>query len=450
MNTATESVESLKHKLAQLKELHASGVLSDAHFDDARNTLERRIIEQVMAGPASPVPAPAFAPSEASPASANAAASVSAATAALPAAASPASATTATAAARAGRTKPSPLLLSGLGVAVLAVAVAGYAWKGSPGGARQAPDAAAEATVDGKPAPHAVGTDQITAMTEKLAERLQAQPDDADGWSMLARSYSVLGRHADALKAYAKAAGLRADDPTLLADYADSLAVSKNNDLSGEPMKLVERALKLDPNNLKALYLSGTQSFNTKDYATAVKLWEKMVKVAPAGSPFAQQVLPAIAEARSLAGMPAAATAAPASPAAGSAAASPAVTQGGKAAAAGKLIASGTVTLAPALARQAQPEDTLFLFVRPAEGSRMPLAILRKQVKDLPLNFKLDDSLSMLPGGDLSGIKKVVVGARVSKSGNAAPQPGDLSGQSAVVAMGAGNVKLEIKDVVKP
>ena len=444
MNTATESVESLKLKLAQLKELHASGVLSSAHFDDARNTIERRIVEQVMSGVAAPTTAPASGPSATS-------ASMPTDTPAPAAPVVPDVLPVPSPTERAApASKPSPKLIGGLVVVVLAVAVAGYLWKGSPQGASQQADAAG-ATVDGKPAPHAVGTDQITAMTDKLAERLQTNPDDADGWSMLARSYSVLGRHADALKAYAKAASLRTDDPTLLADYADSMAVSKNNDLSGEPMKLVERALKLDPSNLKALYLSGTQSFNTKDYATAVKLWEKMVQVAPPGSPFAQQVLPAIAEARSLGGMPAAAPPAGASgTVAAAGGANPQTGQGGKAAATGKVIASGSVTLVPTLARQAQPEDTVFIFVRPAEGSRMPLAILRKQVKDLPLSFKLDDSLSMVPGGDLAGIKKVVVGARVSKSGNAAPQPGDLSGQSAAVATGSANVKLEIKDVVKP
>ena len=111
---------------------------------------------------------------------------------------------------------------------------------------------------------------------------------------------------------------------------------------------------------------------------------------------------------------------------------------------------SGTVTLSAALAKQAQPEDTLFVYARTAEGSRMPLAILRKQVKDLPLTFKLDDSMAMSPSSALSTASKVIVGARVSKSGNAMPQPGDLSGQSAPVNVGATGVQIEIKEAVKP
>jgi cytochrome c-type biogenesis protein CcmH len=280
-------------------------------------------------------------------------------------------------------------------------------------------------------------------MTEKLAARLKDKPDDVDGWSMLARSYSVLGRHAEALKAYEKASNLRKDDPTLLADYADSLAVNSNNSLEGEPMKLVDRALKIDPKNLKALYLAGTYAFNKKDYANAVKIWEKLAEVGPPGNVFVREVEPAIAEARNLAGLPAAAKPLDAAPKADGA--------GQSSASAGTGTVSGTVTISAAMAKNAQPDDTLFVFARAAEGSRMPLAILRKQVKDLPLNFSLNDSMAMSPASALSAASsKIIVGARVSKSGNAMPQPGDLSGQSAPVAVGSTGLQIEIKEAVKP
>ena len=412
MKPSTDSIESLKTQLAQLKELHTTGVLPDAQFEEGKATLERRILDLVLSGASLAPQAPA--------------AQASAPTAAASAVPGPV--------ATAG--KPSGLLLAGLVVGVIAIAGGGYLWKGAPGQA--AVSAQQSAGPDGQPAPHATGAEQIAAMTEKLSERLKEKPDDVEGWSMLARSYSVLGRHADALKAYEKASNLRKDDATLLADYADSLAVNNNSDLSGEPMKLVERALKIEPKNLKALYLAGTHSFNTKDYAKAVKVWEKLVEVAPAGNVFAQQVEPAIAEARNLAGMPAAAKPLDAAPKAGGAAAS------------GPGMVSGTVTLSAALAKQAQPDDTLFVFARTAEGSRMPLAILRKQVKDLPFTFKLDDSMAMSPASALSTASKVIVGARISKSGNAVPQAGDLSGQSAPVKVGATGVQIEIKETVKP
>lgn len=326
--------------------------------------------------------------------------------------------------------------MAGVAVGVVAIAAAGYLWKGTPSQGQAEAEPAQMLSADGKPAPHATGAEQIAAMTEKLADRLKDKPDDVEGWSMLARSYSVLGRHAEALKAYEKASNLRKDDPTLLADFADSLAVNNNSNLEGEPMKLVERALRLDPKNLKALYLAGTYAFNKKDYPSAVTFWEKLAEVGPPGNAFVTQVEPAIAEARSLAGLPAAAKPLDVAPKAGAAAANATV--------------SGTVTLSAALAKQAQPEDTVFVFARAAEGSRMPLAIMRKQVKDLPISFNLNDSMAMSPASALSTVSKVIVGARVSKSGNAMPQPGDLSGQTAPVNVGASGLQIEIKDMVKP
>lgn len=411
------TIEALKQKLAQLKQLHASGVLPDDKFEEGKSALERQILDLVLSG------APVGAAAKSS--------------------ASERTKTTTAAAegdAAAGSAKPSGLLLAGLLVGVVAIAAAGYLLKGSPAAPQGEAEQPQMLSADGKPAPHATGAEQIAAMTEKLAARLQEKPDDVEGWSMLARSYSVLGRHADALKAYEKASNLRKDDPTLLADYADSLAVNNNSNLEGEPMKLVDRALRLDPKNLKALYLAGTYAFNKKDFPSAITFWEKLVQVGPPGNVFANQVEPAIAEARTLAGMPAAAKPLDAAPKAGTA--SPA--------AAANATVSGTVTLSAAMAKQAQPEDTVFVFARAAEGSRMPLAIMRKQVKDLPITFSLNDSMAMSPATALSTASKVIVGARVSKSGNAMPQPGDLSGQSAPVNVGAAGLKIEIKEAVKP
>jgi cytochrome c-type biogenesis protein CcmH len=405
----TQTIESIKLQLTQLKDLHESGVLSQAQFDEGKATLERRILDIVLSG-AIPVPAAAPAPPTAAP-------TASVETTKIPPA------------------KASNVLLVGLAAGVVAIAAAGYFWKGTPSQmAADAPPAEAAAQPDGS-APHATNTEQIAAMTEKLAQRLKEKPNDAEGWSMLARSYSVLGRQPDALKAYEKAISLRKDDATLLADYADALAVKNNGSLDGEPMKQIDRALKIDPKNQKALALAGSHAFDKKDYAGAVKFWELLVKNGPPDNNLVKQIEPGLAEARNLAGLPPAAKPldAPA-----------------KSPAASNATVSGTVTLSAAMAKQAKPEDTVFVFARPAEGARMPLAILRKQVKDLPLQFTLDDSMAMSPANALSGASKVVVGARVSKSGNAMPQPGDLSGQSAPVSVGASGLQIEIREAVKP
>ena len=325
--------------------------------------------------------------------------------------------------------KPSLRLLLTLAACVLAVAVAGYAWKGAWQQLLQPTPASDYAS-------QPISMEQIAAMTEKLAQRLQAQPDDLQGWTMLARAYSVLGRPAEASTAYARALKLHPDDAALLADYADALASNNSGDLSGQPVQLLERALQLEPRQAKALYLLGTHAFNTRDYAKAIALWEQLLTVAAPDSGIAEQVQAAIAEARQLAAMPAAGT-------------KPlAATSGGGGGSGGSV--SGSVTLSAALSQQAQPDDTLFVFARKAPGTGMPLAILRKQVRDLPLTFQLDDSMAMSAANTLSSASQVVVSARISKSGNATPQPGDLFGQSAPVAPGAKGLQIEIKDVVQP
>ena len=223
----------------------------------------------------------------------------------------------------------------------------------------------------------------------------------------------------------------------MLADYADVSAVNNGRKLEGEPTRLLERALKIDPDNLKALVLLGTAAYNRGDYVVAVKHWERVVQVGAPENPMVEMARGGAAEARERGKLP---------PAVAVAAAASAPLPGRAPAVAARAASevSGTVRLSPVLQAQASPEDTVFIFARAAIGTRVPLAILRKQVKDLPFNFKLDDSLSMSPAAQLSGVDKVIVGARISRSGQAMPQPGDLEGLSPVVAVGSQGVLVEI------
>lgn len=406
-------IPSLRRQLVQLQELHATGALPDAAYEEAKTSLERRVLALVMSGAAD---GPALAAPSVAPA------------AVAPAPAAP---------------RPSRRLLVSLAVGVLVVAAAGYAWMGSPGQLGVGPggsaggmgEAGAAAGMPGgaQQPPHATSQEQIANMADQLAERMKGTPNDAEGWAMLARSYSVLGRHPEALVAYEKAVQLRQDDPNLLADYADSLAVKNDRRLAGEPMKWVQAALKIDPQTPKALALAGTHAFDQKDYAGAVRYWELLLATAPADNNFVQQVRSGLAEARQLGGLPAKAAEPSATPVAGSAAS-----------------VRGTVSLSPAVAKLASPDDTVFIYARAAEGGmRMPLAIQRHQVKDLPVAFTLDDSSSMSPAARLSGVQQVIVSARVSKSGQAMPAPGDLTGQTGAVAVGASGLKVEINETVK-
>jgi cytochrome c-type biogenesis protein CcmH len=259
---------------------------------------------------------------------------------------------------------------------------------------------------------------EIEGMVERLAAKLKENPEDVEGWKLLGRSYGAIGRFPEAAEAYARAAARAPRDAQVLADLADVLAMANGQRLAGDPEKLVERALQIDPNNLKALALAGTAAFDRGAFAVAAERWGRMLPLVPADSEDARVIRENVAQAKERAGATATA----------------------------KL--AGTVSLSPKLKGKAAPDDAVFIFARAAEGPRVPLAVLRKKVRDLPLSFSLDDSMAMAPGMNLSAFARVVVGARVSKSGSATPQPGDLQGASAVVANDAAGVKLVIDSVV--
>lgn len=299
-----------------------------------------------------------------------------------------------------------------IGIALPLVALAVYFVAGNPGALmqRQAmPDAA-----------------QIEAMVARLAAKMEENPGDVEGWKLLARSYTVLGRYPQAVAAYAKAAERAPRDAQLLADFADALAMARGR-LAGEPARLVARALEIDPENLKALALAGSVAFERQDYARAADIWGRMLPLVPRDSEDARAIADNVAEAKKLAGIGAS------SPRAASA--HPGV--------------RGTVRLAAALARQVRPDDTVFVFARAADGPAMPLAVMRARAADLPLQFALNDSMAMASGMTVSAHPRIVVTARVSKSGTPKPAPGDLQGASGPVANDASGVAVTIDSVVR-
>ena len=307
-----------------------------------------------------------------------------------------------------------------------------YLGLGDPRGVE--PLAARAVTAPGA-ARHSVTPEQIEAMVVSLAERLKAQPGDAEGWMMLGRSYTALGRHRDAVSALRRANELAPGNASLLADFADVLGMAQGRRLAGEPARLVQQALDADPRHGKALSLAGSVAFEARDYVAARGYWERLIVVVPPGSDIARSVQANIAEARQLeSAAPAAAAAAPAvvSAAPGSASS-----------------VGGEVSVGPELAARIAPGDTLFIFARAAQGPRVPLAIIRRPVGAWPSAFVLDDSMAMAANLKLSGFDKVVVGARISKSGNATPQPGDITGQSDVIAPGTRGLRITI-DQVQP
>ena len=295
-----------------------------------------------------------------------------------------------------------------------------------------APQGASAAAPAGR---HSVTPEQIQQMATALAERLKSQPKDAEGWLMLGRSYTALARYQDAATALRRALELGPPNATLLADLADVTGMAQGRRLAGEPARLVQQALDVDPRHVKALALAGSVAFEAKDYAAARGYWERLVGVVPADSPMARSVQGSIAEAMQLDG--------------GAASAPTVAVASAAASAADGAVISGEVRLSPALVARLAPGDTLFVFARAAQGPRMPLAILRRPAEAAAMAFTLDDRLAMTSDWRLSGQSRVVIGARISKSGNATPQPGDLVGESAVVAPGARDLRILI-DRVQP
>jgi cytochrome c-type biogenesis protein CcmH len=278
----------------------------------------------------------------------------------------------------------------------------------------------------------------IKALEDKLAK----DPSSPDDWVLLARSYAQLERWTESAKAYEKLTQLVPNEAQVWAEYADVLGMVHNQSLVGPPTTLLDKALALDPANPKALALSGAAAMERGDYPAAVRYWESLLKQLPPGSPDAQMIEGGLEQARNFLAQ------SKGGKAPRSTAQAPAQMQS-QAAASGKERISGTVILEDAIKARANPDDTVFIVARAAEGPPMPLAVIRKQVKDLPLQFALDDSMAMAPQMKLSAFDKVVVVARVSKSGDAKGQPGDLQGMSKVLKPGTSGLKISIDSILK-
>lgn len=361
-------------QLAELDSELKSGAISEAQWTASQAEIERRVLEDEAAAPAT-----------------------------------------------SHRRSPVAGIVLALTIPVAATGI--YAWIGTP--AALSPESIARQDPS-----HSVTPEQIAAMVERLAAKMEGNPADVEGWIMLGRSNAVLGRYREAAGAYAKASSLRPDDASLLADYADILGMANGRKLAGEPAAIVARALKADPRNVKALALAGTAAFEKADYRTAIKHWESATGLLTEDSEFRQSLQSGITEARGHLGQ--STNAAPG--------------QQGKTPAKAMTGASlqGTVSIAAALAGRARPDDTVYVFARATKGPRMPLAVVRKKVSELPFTFSLDDSMAMAPDLKLSEFPEVVVVARISASGLANPQKGDLEVVSAPVSPASKGIKLEI------
>jgi len=277
----------------------------------------------------------------------------------------------------------------------------------------QAISHSAEMAVD----PDTLKMAEINKMVDGLAEKLKNNPDDAQGWLMLGRSYKFQQQYPKAVDAFANAYRLLGDQAEVMLLYADAIAYASDKNLAGKPTELVFKALALEPDNMNALWLGGMAKAQQGDPATAIKLWKKLVALLPPGSDSQQEIQGLLAKIESE------------SP---QAVAKPESTQPANVS---SVTIDVQVSLAPELQKSASPGDTVFIYAQALSGPKMPLAIVRKQVSDLPLTVSLNDTMAMMPNMKLSNFQNVKLLARISKSGNAISQPGDLIGVIDQVAL---------------
>ncbi len=327
-----------------------------------------------------------------------------------------------------------PALLASLFVAMLVPlgAIMLYQLKGEPAAldpSRMIASAAASAEE------HGIDMDQAVA---GLVAKLKENPDNAEGWALLGRAYQSMGKFGESRDALNKAWKLMPDNHDLTVEYAQALALSQEGRrIAGESRQLIEGVLKADPDHQRALWLIGISDYQGADYNAAITAWNRLLPALPAGSDIAESVRAQIADAQKLGGTVAvAATPDTAEPAPTSSTEGPKLTV--------------HVSLAPNLVDRLDPSATLFVYARAESGPPMPLAIKRGTASELPLTVILDDSMGMLPSMKLSMFPKVVIGARITKSGDAAARSGDLQVMTAAIDVNRKEVIDLVIDSVVP
>jgi cytochrome c-type biogenesis protein CcmH len=255
---------------------------------------------------------------------------------------------------------------------------------------------------------------QPAASLEELKRKVHDRPGDVSAWLALAELYRERHDSRAARDALARVVALHGMTAQSWADYADVLGSLAGDSLTGAAGNAIDQALALDPANPKALWLKASQAHEQHHFTDALTWWRKLRALLPADSPDLRIIDGNIAEDTQLAGTPAV----------------PAVPAG--------IGVSGTVSIDSRLASRVQPDATLFIYAKAADSPGPPLAVLRTTAAAWPVSFRLDDSMAMVPSRRLSQFDKVVVEARISRSGQAAPGSGDLYVTSPAVSPGAG------------
>ncbi len=272
------------------------------------------------------------------------------------------------------------------------------------------------------------GMPSVDVMVAQLEQRLEQNPNDAQGWFLLGRSYMTMGRYQEASQALEKVHALVGDHPSVLLSYADALTMLNGGRLSGKPFELIKKALQMEPNNATGLWLAGMAYEEQGDYQQAIAHWQRLLPLLNDDPTSLSKVKGLIARAAEQSGQP--------------------VPEMETTQSSAEIRVS--VSLSPDLQQKANANDIVFIFARAPQGPPMPLAVVRKKVSDLPIEVTLNDDMAMMPNLKLSGFQQVSVSARISKTGNAIAQSGDFESESQLVDVQPGQTAtIHINKTVK-
>lgn len=332
--------------------------------------------------------------------------------------------------------------LMGVALLIPLMAYGMYSHLGSPDIIPQLAENSSSAAAQGSASPHDQAGEKLPPMEElvkKLAAKLEKQPDNVEGWLMLGRSYMAMNQPGKAIESYERGMQVNAENATLLLAYAEALAQTSGNNFTGKAAELVEKAHQLDKQDPNALWMMGIVAYQEKDFEGAIGHWEQVKVLLGPDNKDLNAVDNAIDEARSQMGL---------------GPKLPSIVQDDKpsqpAASGSEVSIELIVKMDPKLTSKASPDDLVFIYAKAMTGPPMPLAAVRKQVKDLPITVKLDDSMAMMPEMRLSAFSEVAVGARVSKSGNPIAKSGDLEGEIKPVKPGQSGPVMVLIDSVHP
>lgn len=283
------------------------------------------------------------------------------------------------------------------------------------------------------------GTPDVEKITQQLRKEMESNPTDPKGWYMLGRAYMMIPRFPQAIESFEKSLAIRPDLAETMLSLADALSMNNEGQLNGRPRELVNKALTIEPQNLTALWLSGMAASQDGEYLEAISQWQKVLPLLDDKPDEKTAVTGLIEEAKSRLTPEMIDKISNKTTDHKNKGVNPEINKQG---------IKVNITISDLLKERTSPNDLVFIYAKATSGPPMPLAAVRKQVKDFPLDVMLNDEMAMMPGLNLSSYDLVTVGARISKTGHPIANDGDFFTEKGKISLGD-SISLEIDQIYK-